>query len=224
MNVLHTKIASMKSRSIIGDVQIRFCKVDLSENALSNVTFDIGDAFKFEEFIDQHLKTNTADVAVGGYQERRNIYQRSTIFNDSAAEERNIHMGIDLWTGAGTPIKAPIEGKIHSYNDNLGVGNYGPTIILEHCIDGLSFFTLYGHLSRESLNNIAANAHVDAGEIFCYLGDASINGDYAPHLHFQIILNIGDNEGDFAGVCAQTELEDFSQNCPDPNLLLKLIP
>ena len=49
-----------------------------------------------------------------------------------------------------------------------------------------------------------------------------MNGDYAPHLHFQIIKNIADYEGDYPGVSSKNDLDFYSANCPDPNLVLKL--
>jgi murein DD-endopeptidase MepM/ murein hydrolase activator NlpD len=45
-------------------------------------------------------------------------------------EERNIHIGLDLWIKAGTPILSALDGKIHSFI-SAGFGDYGPTIILE---------------------------------------------------------------------------------------------
>ena len=48
------------------------------------------------------------------------------------------------------------------------------------------------------------------------------NGDYPPHLHFQIILDIENFYGDYPGVCSENDLKYYSQNCPDPNLVLKL--
>ena len=61
-----------------------------------------------------------------------------------------------------------------------------------------------------------------AGAIIATLGDASVNGDYPPHLHFQIIRDIQGFEGDYPGVCSKNELDFYLENCPNPNLLLKL--
>ena len=45
-------------------------------------------------------------------------------------------------------------------------------------------------------------------------------GGYAPHLHFQVIKEIGDNFGDFPGVCSKHEMEYYKQICPDPSFLI----
>jgi murein DD-endopeptidase MepM/ murein hydrolase activator NlpD len=168
------------------------------------------------------LTSNKAKVAFGGYNEERSLYQRSTIFKDQETEERNMHIGLDLWIKAGTPVLAALDGKVHSYNYNEGFGDYGPTILLEHQLESQIFYTLYGHLSLDSLENIKIGSIFKKGEQLASLGDASVNGDYSPHLHFQIIKNIADKFGDYPGVCSKNELPFYLENCPDPNLLLKI--
>ena len=49
-----------------------------------------------------------------------------------------------------------------------------------------------------------------------------MNGDYAPHLHFQIIKDVQDFVGDYPGVCSKMDLEFYKKNCLDPELLLRL--
>lgn len=177
---------------------------------------------ELERFIDTYLTDNKAVAAYGGYNEQRDIYKRSGLFNDGSKEERDIHIGIDIWIKAGTPVLAALDGEVHSFDYNAGVGNYGPTIILKHQIDNNEFYTLYGHLAIESIEDIEIGDTYKQGEEFAVLGDSSVNGDYAPHLHFQIIKDIEDHFGDYPGVCSTSDLEFYLQNCPDPNLLLKL--
>lgn len=179
-------------------------------------------ASEFETFLDGILKRNDASVAYGGYLEKRNLYRRSGIFNDDESAPRDIHIGLDLWAKAGTEIHAPLDGKVHSFAYNVGLGNYGPTIILEHDINSIRFYTLYGHLSVESIEELEIGDTYKAGQVLATLGDASVNGDYAPHLHFQIIKDIEGNFGDYPGVCSAADLDFYESNCPNPNLLLKL--
>jgi hypothetical protein len=54
------------------------------------------------------------------------------------------------------------------------------------------------------------------------LGDTSVNGDYPPHLHFQIIKDIQGYQGDYPGVSSKKDLDFYRNNCPNPNTLLKL--
>ncbi|RZK05679.1 MAG: peptidase M23 [Flavobacterium sp.] len=176
----------------------------------------------FEIYFNNYLDKNNAKVAFGGYNEFRNLYKRSNIFTDIELEERNIHIGIDLWIKEGTSVLAALDGTVHSFEYNVGLGNYGPTIILKHKIDGVEFYTLYGHLSIESIETLKVGKVFKSGEQLGTLGDSSVNGDYAPHLHFQIIDQIEDYVGDYPGVCSQNNLNFYLKNCPDPNLLLKI--
>src|SRR5690606_14730404 len=101
-------------------------------------------------------------VGFGGYNEDRIIYKRSSHFQGE--EPRSVHLGVDLWTEAGTPVYAPLDAFVHSFADNQGMGNYGPTIILEHRLENHLFYTLYGHLSRKSLLGLSVGKSIKSGE------------------------------------------------------------
>ena len=192
-----------------------------SENKQLN--FDVSSSSEWEIYIAQYLKEKKAKVAFGGYLERRNIYNRSEYFTKQSKEnQRNIHLGIDLWCDANTAILAVLEGEIHSFKNNINHGDYGPTIILKHTVDNRIFYSLYGHLSESSLNNLNIGDKVSQGEKIAVLGDNSVNGDYAPHLHFQLIIDMEGNQGDYPGVSSEKTLNFYKENCPNPNLLLKL--
>ena len=195
---------------------------DLSASHTDELNLDLTNSEKFEVFVENHLAENKAEVAFGGYLEHRNLYKRSETFNDKNTEERNIHIGLDLWIKAGTSVLSALNGKIHSFQNNISLGDYGPTIILEHEFEGVTFYTLYGHLSLESLDGKEEGQLVKRGEKIAELGKPPINGDYAPHLHFQIIKNIQNKKGDYPGVCSLKEVDFYKENCPDPNLLLKI--
>lgn len=203
---------------------VKYIPLDLSVLNSDLGTLDISNPSVCQEYIDKVLNGNSSSVAYGGYLERRNLYSKSPGFVVKGEEERNIHLGIDLWAKAGTKVIAPLRGVVHSFKNNSVSGDYGPTIILRHELDGVQFYTLYGHLSIESLQGLYKNKEFRAGEVLATLGDTSINVNYAPHLHFQIIKEIGDFKGDYPGVCAQKDLHTYQKNCPDPNLLLKITP
>lgn len=183
---------------------------------------NLTDAAEIETYIEKQKKNYAAKVAFGGYLEKRNLYQRSTHFKNNETNERNIHIGIDLWAPAGTAIICPLDGWIHSFKNNNTIGDYGPTLILKHPLENHTFYTLYGHLSLESIKNLKIGMPFKKGQELAVLGNPSENGDYAPHLHFQIIKNIGDYVGDYPGVCSLLDLDFYMENCPDPNLLLKI--
>ena len=176
----------------------------------------------FEIYIENLLIKNNSKVAFGGYNEKRKLYQSSPLFNDDKNEERDIHIGMDLWVSAGTAVLAALDGSVYGFDFNSGKGNYGPTIILKHQLENHTFYTLYGHLSLDSIENLEIGTVFCKGQKLAALGDSSVNGGYAPHLHFQIIKNIEGNTSDYPGFCSLKDLDFYLGNCPDPNLLLKI--
>lgn len=196
--------------------------LDLSKTNTALLEFNCDNASEFEAYIESYLNKNDAKVAFGGYNEVRNLYKRSEIFNSKNQKERNIHIGLDLWIKAETTVLAALDGIVHSFKTNLGLGNYGPTIVLKHEIENVTFYTLYGHLSEKSTTHLTIGSLFKKGAPIATLGDSTVNGNYAPHLHFQIIKDIEHYFGDYPGVCSADELDFYLSNCPDPNLLLKL--
>ena len=199
-----------------------YVALDLSVTNENLATQKLATAKDYEAYLQKYLENHKAKMAFGGYIEHRNLYQRSTVFKNDQSDERNIHIGLDLWINDSAPIYAALKGKIHSLQNNDALGDYGPTIILEHEIEGYTFHTLYGHLSLNSLIGKKEGDFVEKGEQIATLGLPPINGDYAPHLHFQIIIDMENKKGDYPGVCSSKTLAFYLQNCPDPNLLLKI--
>ncbi|WP_299245645.1 peptidoglycan DD-metalloendopeptidase family protein [uncultured Aquimarina sp.] len=216
------------SQSFIPVIDSGFSKehysfIDLSISNKKLEVIDVSSSKAFEEYINEYLMLNKAKVAYGGYNEIRGIYNRSKHFNQQNPEtERNIHIGLDVWCDAETSVLVPLAGTIHSFQNNKNFGDYGPTIIMKHIIQDVSFYTLYGHLTEKSIENIEIGQCFETGDVLATLGDASVNGDYAPHLHFQIIKDLQGNMGDYPGVSNKMDLAYYLENCPDPNLLLKI--
>ncbi len=104
---------------------------------------------------------------------------------------------------------APLDGIVHSFAFNNQFGDYGATIILSHQLDGISFYTLYGHLSLASLKNLQDGQSVKQGQVFAEFGIPFENGHWPPHLHFQLILDMGERKGDYPGVCKYSEKETW---------------
>lgn len=172
----------------------------------------------------------SADHAIkpnlGGYAEDRSIYTQK-LFAPEGEEPRTLHLGLDIFAPADTPVFAPLMARVHSVADNANPGDYGPTLILEHVpATGLVFFTLYGHLSKASTRALKRGQAFMPGEPIAALGKRHENGGWPPHLHFQVILEIGANgkqwKGDFPGVCRISERDHWLARCPDPRPLLGL--
>lgn len=198
-----------------------YIAIDLSEANEELKKINISSSDAFTGFIEDYLKKSGKKVAFGGYREVRKLYRRSELFQNTE-EAREVHLGLDFWAPAHTTVLAVLDGKIHSFKDNVNFGDYGPTIIIEHEWKGELFYSLYGHLSRSSLLDLQEGQQVKQGDKIAELGAPEENGDYAPHLHFQLIKELNEKRGDFPGVASKRELDFYLQNCPDPNLLVKL--
>lgn len=211
-------------------------KLDFSERNLHLEANLVSDPYIFEDYISSLINTHNCRYGIGGYNELRKLYSISPLFDAplspieintvqnslTNAEPRRLHLGTDIWAAAGTEIYAPLDGIVHSFADNNKAGDYGPTIILQHKLQGLQFYTLYGHLMLTDINSLSINKHIQAGEIFAHFGTPAENGYWAPHLHFQIILNMRNYIGDYPGVCAFSERKYFLHNSPDPENVLQL--
>lgn len=174
----------------------------------------------FSAWVDKKLANANAKYGIGGYDEHRTIYSRSEHFT-STDEPRRLHLGVDIWGKVGTPIYSFYEAKVHSFGQNDHFGDYGATIILEYCIKEFVFYALYGHLSTASLVGLEVGKVIPKGEKFATFGNESENGSWPPHLHFQLIVAMGDYFGDFPGVCKYSEREQYLANCPNPEVVLR---
>src|ERR1700730_18132551 len=141
-------------------------------------------------------------IVIGRYNEARLLYT-SPLFGADASpleERRTIHLGMDLFAEPGTSIHAPLDGVVHTLANNAAPLDYGPLVILQHDAgDAGAFFTLYGHLDKESLARLKIGRRITRGEKFARIGTSAENGGWPPHLHFQIILDLLDLDADFPG-------------------------
>jgi len=192
--------------------------LDFSKANSDLASIDFLNTEELSRYVFEQLQKKGVIYGVGGYNEERVIYQRSELFN-STDGSRCIHLGVDIWAEAGHPIFAPLDGIVHSFQDNFGYGNYGPTIILKHEISGQVLFSLYGHLDHQSL--LKPGDVIKAGQKIAEIGASHINGDWPPHLHLQLITDVANGVGDFAGVTTFNEREKYLKLCPNPNLILR---
>ena len=168
------------------------------------------------------IKEADATVAAGRYNEARLLYT-SPLFGagkNPTDERRTIHLGLDLFAPPGTGIHAPLEGTVHAVAYNPALLDYGHVVILRHTTpEGGEFFTIYGHLAADCLA-LKPGQHIAAGERFARIGDVHENGGWAPHLHFQIALDLLEWGTDFPGVAAASQRVVLTSLSPDPNLLV----
>ena len=177
------------------------------------------DTVKFSQWIGHKLVSNDCRYGIGGYMENRTMYARSSLF-DTDTEPRRLHLGVDMWGSEGTAVYSPLQGIIHSFKDNSNFGDYGPTIILSHNVKGLVFYSLYGHLSCKSLDGLVIGSTVGTNDKIGSFGNSNENGQWPPHLHFQLMFDMEGMQGDYPGVCRYSEKEKYIKNIPNPQLIL----
>jgi murein DD-endopeptidase MepM/ murein hydrolase activator NlpD len=184
----------------------------------------INDIDRFSSYVENQLTEAGAKFGIGGYDELRTVYDRSALFGDikNVQEPRRLHLGVDIWGKAGTPIYAFMGGMVQSVAFNDNYGDYGATMIVLHQLDTKPFYVLYGHISLMDIEQFHAGAYVSRGQKIAHFGVPEENGHWPPHLHIQVIEELGIKEGDYPGVCKFSEREKYLANCPDPDLILGL--
>jgi len=205
----------------------KIAALDLSANNKSFTDVIYQDLELFTQYINDQRRKADARYLLGGYAEVREMYRRSNLFDRNQSdhhtineEPRSLHLGIDIWGEAGTPVFAPLGGMVHSFAFNNQLGDYGATIILQHQLETINFFTLYGHLSLADISGLRTGRFYTRGETIAHFGNPEENGHWPPHLHFQLVLDMGIAEGDYPGVCKPSEAGKYLENSPDPSFLL----
>jgi 4-aminobutyrate aminotransferase-like enzyme/Ser/Thr protein kinase RdoA (MazF antagonist) len=168
------------------------------------------------------MKERGAKAGIGRYDEARLVYTTEA-FDTPEGERRTVHLAIDVFLAAGSPLFAPLDGVVRAAKDNAARLDYGPTLILRHEPPGCPpFFTLYGHLTRDSLVRLRAGDRVAKGDEIGRIGAPPENGDWPPHVHLQIVLDMLERDGEFPGVAAHSQRDVWLSLSPDPNLILNM--
>ena len=178
----------------------------------------------FQFKIDQLQKKVPTKIIAGGYLEPRALYT-STAYNkvgNNGRESRSIHLGIDYWLPEKTPVHALFDGEIMIAVNDVGEKEYGGLVVLKHKTTTFEFYTLYGHNTVESATKHKVGDIILKGEKIAELANYPENGNWAPHLHFQILLSLFDYKSDYPGVGYLSQIDVWKSVCPDPNALFKL--
>ena len=94
--------------------------------------------------------------------------------------------------------------------------------LLEHKINNHKFFTLYGHLSKKCLKKLKVGQIIKKGQWIGEIGNYKVNGNWSPHLHFQIMTSLMNEVDNFPGVGEEYLLNIWEQISPDPNIILQI--
>ena len=198
--------------------------LDLSISSPDLTGRDSDDTADFSNRVFQKMRSDGLTLGIGRFMEPRGFYLADQFEGRSGdpRERRTIHLGIDVLQEPGTEIHAPLAGRVHTVRENKNRLDYGPTLILEHSAPSGLFWTLYGHLEKASVENLKTGDSIDAGHPIARIGTYPENGDWPPHLHFQIITDLMGFEGNFPGVALPRDRTVWASFCPNPNLILNL--
>lgn len=154
---------------------------------------------------------------IGKYNEKRpGMYTDKELF---AGEQRDIHIGIDIAAPVKTPIHSFYDGEIFLFGVNSAHGDYGPTLITRHTINGKEIFALFGHLSSDSLQGKKVGQKFSKGEVIAWVGTKEENGGWHPHVHFQLSW-VKPLKPDMPGTVNEKNLKQALETYPDPRLIL----
>lgn len=162
---------------------------------------------------------------VGSYAEPRAVYTAPAFRKGALAvsDRRSVHIAVDVFLPAGTPVHAPCDGVVDVVEFREAALDYGGMVVLRHQTPaGDAFWTLYGHLSRATVQALRVGQRVTRGEQLGALGSPEENGGWDPHLHLQLAVLTDGMAGDWPGVADPDDLAMWRAICPNPAALLNL--
>lgn len=207
----------------VGKTSIQRLDLSISSSWVGHQNdFNNIDLFQFK--LKQLQKKHPSKIISGGYLEPRPLYTASTYdkIGNYGPENRTVHLGIDFWLPENTSVHALFSGRVVMAVNDLGDKEYGGLVILSHQEDGVNFFTLYGHLNPKTISHHSKGNQLQKGQQIGTLGDQKVNGNWAPHLHFQVMLSLLDYSSDFPGVAYPKQLAIWKSICVDPNTLFHI--
>lgn len=192
---------------------------DLTENSPLLAGIDMRDQRQFQRTLLAKMGSEYS-WGVAAYLENR-----AALLADCpqmVAEQRFIHLGLDIIVPLGTPLHAPLDSCVAESGYESGEGNYGSFVLLRHDSPHFAtFYSFYGHLRRNSLPEPGRS--LKAGEPFAEIGDFHENGNWFHHTHLQIITEKGLALGYLSkGYCSEKDLAVMDSICPSPIPLFKV--
>ena len=114
------------------------------------------------------------------------------------------------------------DGEVVTSINDEGDKEYGGLLILKHKVEDFEFYTLYGHNTIRSVLKNKIGAKIKKGDIIAEIANYPENGNWAPHLHFQIMLSTLNYKTDFPGVAYANQIAVWKSLCVDPNALFHI--
>jgi 4-aminobutyrate aminotransferase-like enzyme/Ser/Thr protein kinase RdoA (MazF antagonist) len=157
-------------------------------------------------------------LGLGPWGEDRPVYTADA-FRSRLAEgmRRSLHLGLDLFAPAGSNLHAPLAGRVLDLYVSAIPQDYGHVVLLEHEPEaGITFYSLWGHLSAATVKALKVGDIVPAGGIFGQTGKPAENGGWQPHVHIQLLTYRPAGAGDVIGAGEPGYRSVWAELFPDP--------
>ncbi len=206
-------------------LQKRLVRLDGSDPAATQA-MQAADPEHAETLWRAYEAAHPCELGVGLWLERRDVYAGDAFESRLIrGQQRNTHLGIDLFLPAGTPLRAPLDGRVVSAAVDTMTQGFGGVLLLQHEPEaGLVFFSLWGHLDPASMGGLADGADVKQGDEIAQLGRPGVNGGWPPHLHFQLLTLPFAQADEVPGACEADLADVWAELAPDPSRFLGLPP
>ncbi len=171
---------------------------------------------KLAETIACELRRVGSTVGISGYDEARfTTAAYGSIGKDAPNDEpATIHIGVDIYTDVGSPVRAPLAATVQRVRLHGGAKDSDATLILRHQAgEGTTFFTLYRRLPAASVAGLSAGQPVGRGEVIGNVGAGA-------HLQLQLATDLLDEEEGPPGMVVASLREIWKGLSPCPNVLL----
>ncbi|MER3318955.1 MAG: peptidoglycan DD-metalloendopeptidase family protein [Allomuricauda sp.] len=156
---------------------------DFSSNNSKTLEYNLTDFNQFNAMVFDELDTSSHQWGIGKYLEERKTLLRA--YPNIIEEKRYYHLGLDIITPFNTPIFSPLDAEVYKTGKETKVGNYGGYIILKHDINGVVFYSFYGHLKTPHV--VSTGEIIKVGQKFAHIGQESDSGGWFCHVHLQIL-------------------------------------
>ena len=165
------------------------------------------------------------ELGIGPWGEERPVYSSDAFRSVFAPDQRRaLHLGLDLFAPAGSNVRTPLDGVVADLFETDIPLDYGHAVLLRHEPEDMVFYSLWGHLSAQTVSNRKVGDRLQAGDVIGQLGDTHENGNWQPHVHIQLITYEPARAGDIIGAGEAGYLDVWRELFPDPAQFAGLPP
>lgn len=177
---------------------------------------EIKDQKKFNEKISSFRSKSNSTILYSWYLEKRLRLFSVLGFNQMISEKRYYHLWIDLSVLVWTQVFCPLDWEVFEFWYEEWEWNYWWYIILKHNFDWIKFYSLYWHLSYESIK-LKYWDKIKAWNKMWIIWNYNENWWYFHHLHLQIITEKWKENWFFSKwYCTKEQLKTIENYTPNP--------